>query len=201
MRMFLDPLARAILKFIRQWERKDVAFHGNGVPSNCGAWRGAGIPSPVGPAGDSLVAGTEVGGGLVGGSTVGGTAVGGTSVGGTTVVGTSVGGSGVRVGGTGVLVGGTGVLVGAGRGVFVRGGMIGAAVASRGRRVLVGVIVTKRLGVSEGMGVSDAVFVGTIVLVAVGTNWVTDCSVSATAVFKFATARSTIFKGISVAGI
>jgi hypothetical protein len=79
--------------------------------------------------------------------------------------------------------------------------MNGAAVASRGRRVLVGVIVTNRLGVSEGIGVSDAVFVGAIVFVAVGTNWVTACSVSATAVFKFATARSTIFKGISVAGI
>jgi hypothetical protein len=125
------------------------------------------------------------------------------SVGGTSVAvgGMSVGGTSVAVGGMGVVVGGTGVLVGAGRGVFVRGGINGAGVASRGRRVLLGVIVTKRRGVSVGLGVMDAVFVGTIVFVSVGTNWVTACSVRATAVFKFATAKSTIFKGISVAGI
>jgi hypothetical protein len=111
------------------------------------------------------------------------------------------GGSGVSVGGgSGVFVG-LGVLVGAGRGVLVRGGIKGAGVASRGRRVLLGVMVTKRRGVSVGVRVMDAVLVGTIVLVAVGTNWVTACSVSATAVFKFATAKSTIFRGISVAGI
>jgi hypothetical protein len=132
---------------------------------------------------------------------VGGTSVGGISVGGISVGGTSVGVGGTGVGGTGVLVGGTGVLVGAGRGVFVRGGIKGAAVASRGRRVLVGVTVTKRLGVLEGEGVIDAVLVGIIVFVAVGTNWVTACSVRPTAVFRFATARSTIFKGTSVAGI
>ena len=109
---------------------------------------------------------------------------------------------GTGVGGTDVLVGGTDVLVGAGRGVFVRIGLLGAAVASRGRRVRVGVIVTNCLGVLEGgIGVNDAVFVGAIVLVSVGTNCVTACSVSPTAVFKFATARSTIFNGTSVAGI
>jgi hypothetical protein len=147
--------------------------------------------------------GSEVGsfvgcsvGGSVGGMSVGGgasVAVGGTSV--------AVGGTSVAVGGISVAVGGTGVLVGAGRGVFVRGGIKGSGVASRGRRVRVGVIVTKRRGVSVGTEVIDAVLVGTIVLVAVGTNWVTACSVSATAVFRFATAKSTIFNGTSVAGI
>lgn len=146
----------------------------------------------------AAVGGSDVGGIGVGGIGVGGIGVGGMGVGGTSV---TVGGTGVRVGGTGVLVGGTGVLLGAGRGVLVRGGLFGAAVASRGRRVLVGVIVAKRLGVSDGMGVSEAVSVGTIVFVSVGTNCVTACSVSATAVFKFATAKSTIFKGISVAGM
>lgn len=139
----------------------------------------------------------------MGGSGLGGTGVGGTSVGGIAVGGSTVGSTSVAVGGrTGVLVGGgRGVFVGAGRGVFVRGGINGAAVASRGRRVRVGVMVTNRLGVSEGMGVSDGVSVGTIVLVAVGTNCVTACSVRATAVFKFATAKSTMLSGISVAGI
>jgi hypothetical protein len=77
----------------------------------------------------------------------------------------------VAEGGKGVLVGGTAVFVGTGRGVFVLLGRIGAAVASRGRRVLLGVIVKKRLGVSEGRGVREAVFVGLAVNVgvAVGT--------------------------------
>jgi hypothetical protein len=67
----------------------------------------------------------------------------------------------------------------------------------RGRLVRVGVIVTKRLGVdvdvSEGKGVGDRVAVGT--RVCVGTNTVTACSVSAAAVSRLETARSTIFSG------
>ncbi len=68
-----------------------------------------------------------------------------------------------------VLVGGTAVFVGAGRGVFVRSGLLGAAVASLGGRVLLGVTVTKCLGVSDGSGVREAVPVGLAVAVAVGT--------------------------------
>jgi hypothetical protein len=115
--------------------------------------------------------------------------------------GVSVGGRDVRVGGTGV--GGIGVFVGAGRGVLVRMGLLGTGVLSRGSRVLCGVTVKNSLAVSVGGGVKDgaSVSVGSRVAVAVGTNCVTACSVSPTAVFKFATARSTMFKGTSVAGI
>ena len=65
----------------------------------------------------------------------------------------------------------------------------------RGRFVRVGVIVTKRLGVdvSVGKGVRVSVAVGT--RVCVGTNTVTACSVSAAAVSRLETARSTIFSG------
>jgi hypothetical protein len=63
--------------------------------------------------------------------------------------------------------------------------------------VRVGVIVTKRRGVdvdvSEGKGLGDRVAVGT--RVCVGTNTVTACSVSAAAVSRLETARSTIFSG------
>lgn len=93
--------------------------------------------------------------------------VGGISVGGT---GVSVGGTGVAEGGIGVLVGGTAVFVGAGRGVPVRSELLGAAVSSRGGRVLLGVTVTKCRGVSEGRGVREAVLVRLAVTVAVGTN-------------------------------
>ena len=189
--MFLDLLAGAILEIIGEWDGKDIVSHGGGVTFVICPSRG----SDVG--GGSEVGGSEVGGSEVGGSEVGGGAF--VAVGGGTSV--AVGGTFVAVGGIAVFVGGTGVLVGAGRGVLVLGGSNGAGVASRGRRVLVGVMVTKGRGVSVGVGVIDAVLVGTIVLVAVGTNWVTACSVSATAVFKFATAKSTIFKGIRVAGI
>jgi hypothetical protein len=65
----------------------------------------------------------------------------------------------------------------------------------RGRLVRVGVTVTKRLGVdvSEGKGVREKVAVGT--KVCVGTNTVTACSVSAAAVSRLETARSTMFSG------
>jgi hypothetical protein len=100
-------------------------------------------------------------------------------------------------------VGGTGVFVGAGRGVFVRLGRRGAAVGSLGRRVFRGVIVKKILGVSVGVRVSVGVDVAlaVTVTVAVGTNSVTDCSVNATAVFKLDIAKSTMFRGTSVAGM
>jgi hypothetical protein len=63
------------------------------------------------------------------------------------------------------------------------------------RFVRVGVIVTKRLGVdvSEGKGVGERVAVGTSVCV--GTKAVTACSVSAAAVSRLETARSTMFSG------
>jgi hypothetical protein len=89
---------------------------------------------------------------------------------------------------TGVLVGAVVVLAWANKGSRVAAPGVGW-----GNR-------DKRPGVS-GVEVIDAVLVGTIVLVSVGTNWVTACSVSATAVFKFATAKSTMFKGTSVAAI
>ena len=149
--------------------------------------------------------GTSVTGGSVavgGGSVVargGSVAVGGGSV-------VAVGGS-VAVGGTGVRVGG-GVLVEVGSGVRV-GGRVGVRLATttavrvaRTRLVTVGVMVTKRLGVSVGSGVRE---VGTGVLlgvsVPVGTKTVTICSVSAAAVPKFETARSTMLMGSSVMGI
>jgi hypothetical protein len=53
--------------------------------------------------------------------------------------------------------------------------------------------------VSDGRGVSEIVLVGTSV--SVGTKTVTACSVRAAAVSKLATARSTKFNGMSVAGI
>jgi hypothetical protein len=65
----------------------------------------------------------------------------------------------------------------------------------RGRLVRVGVTVTKCLGVdvSEGKGVRDRVAVGT--KVCVGTKTVTTCSVSAAAVSRLETAKSTMFNG------
>ena len=167
-----------------------------------------------------LVAGTDVG--TVEGTSV---AVGGweVSLGGTGVsvgeigVFVSVGGGiGVFVsvgGGTGVfvLVGGRGVRDGVrlGMRVGVRVGMrVGGRVGVRtirvgvlrGFLVIVGVMVTKRLGVSDGSGVrdGDSVPVGSGLRVAVGTNTVTTCSVSAAAVSRLETARSTIFRGAIV---
>lgn len=116
----------------------------------------------------------------------------------------SLGGTGVSVGVMGVSVGGTGeavnvgmcVLVAVGKDVFVGNGgrvLVDVGSGSRVRRGTVGVMVTKCLGVFDGTGVSDAVCVGTIV--GVGTNSVTDCWVSAAAVLKLLTARSTIFSG------
>ena len=70
----------------------------------------------------------------------------------------------MSVGGTGVFVfvgGGTLVLVG-GIGVFV-GGILVGVIGGRARRVPVGVMVTKRLGVA--VAVSDGAEVGTSVLV------------------------------------
>ena len=68
--------------------------------------------------------------------------------------------------------------------------------------VAVGVMVTKRLGVSVDAGVTDS---GTGVLlgarVSVGTNTVTICSVRAAAVPKLETARSKRLIGSSVMGI
>ena len=68
--------------------------------------------------------------------------------------------------------------------------------------VTVGVMVTKRLGVSVDGGVTDS---GTGVLlgisVSVGTKTVTICSVSAAAVPKLETARSTRLSGTRVMGI
>jgi hypothetical protein len=51
--------------------------------------------------------------------------------------------------------------------------------------------------VSEGKGVKDGVLVG--ISVSVGTNTVTTCSVSAAAVSRLETARSTRFRGTRVA--
>lgn len=75
-----------------------------------------------------------------------------------------------------------------------------AVAGSRVRRGTVGVMVTKRLGVSDGSGVrdGDSVSVGSGLLVAVGTNTVTTCCVSAAAVSRLETARSTIFRGTIV---
>lgn len=135
-------------------------------------------------------------------------------------------GTGVSVGGISVSVGtglrvsvGTGVSVAVGMGVGVRdavivgtGVFVGAGVlvgrggrgvaVGRGRRVRVGggrVDVGRRVAVSVGRGVNVAVFVG--VRVGVGTNSVTACSVSAAAVLKLETARSTISSGAMVTGI
>jgi hypothetical protein len=63
-------------------------------------------------------------------------------------------------------------------------------------------MVTKRLCVSVGWGVREAVLVGVMgVKVAVGTNSVTTCSVNAAAVSRLETARSTIFRGSIVMGM
>jgi hypothetical protein len=103
----------------------------------------------------------------------------------------------------GVGCGRVGVRVG-GLDVGVRLGLITAVVVG-GMRVLlgkVGVMVTKRLCVSVGCGVSDAeagVPVGT--KVSVGTKAVTNCSVRAAAVSKLETAKSTMLIGSSVMGI
>lgn len=121
------------------------------------------------------------------------------SVGGGTGVFVSVGsGTGVSVrvgsgvGGTRVLVGGIGVFVRIGTRVEVRGG--------RTRLVPVGVTVTKRRGVdvSDGKGLGESVTVK--MSVCVGTNAVTTCSVSAAAVSRLETAKSTIFNGSTVMG-
>lgn len=129
----------------------------------------------------------------------------------------SVGGGRVSVGGMGVYVSvGTGVSVGVGVGVRV-GVFVGISVLvgtevgvrvgkrgvaeGRGFRVRVAggrVNVGRRVAVSVGSGVSEAVRVG--MAVGVGTNSVTDCSVNATAVFRFETASSTIFSGGMVTG-
>jgi hypothetical protein len=171
-----------------------------------------------------LEAGPEVGGGS--GVLVSGGGAGVSVSGGGTGVFVSVGGgTGVSVGTTGVLVfvgGGTGVLVSVGGGlvfVGVEGGgcvgvRLGAEVAVRagtdvavqGSRVrlgTVGVMVTKRRAVSVGSGVREgaSVCVGRAVAVAVGTKTVTTCSVSAAAVSRLETARSTRFNGTIVTGI
>jgi len=118
----------------------------------------------------------------------------------------SVGGTGVRVG---AKVGvGRSVLVEVGGGVRV-GGRVGVRLATttavrvaRTLLVMVGVMVTKRRGVSVDCGVTDS---GTGVLlgisVSVGTKTVTICSVSAAAVPKLETARSTRLIGTRVIGI
>jgi hypothetical protein len=86
--------------------------------------------------------------------------------------------------------------------VGVRLEMTTGVVVIRILLVTVGVMVTKRLCVSVGCGVADA---GTGVLVgasvSVGTKAVTICSVSAAAVPKLETARSTRFIGSSVIGM
>jgi len=108
-----------------------------------------------------------------------------------------VGGTGVfvRVGTdvrVGALVGGLEVRVAAGAAVIVR----------RGRLVFVGVMVTNRLCVSVACGVMDArAFVAVGARVSVGTKTVTICSVSAAAVPKLETARSTRLIGSSVMGM
>lgn len=89
-----------------------------------------------------------------------------------------------------------------GRDVGVRLGAVVRVNVGRGLLVSVGVMVTKRLGVSDGEGVkgiSEAVLVG--VPVSVGTKTVTICSVSAAAVSKLDTARSRMLSGSSVIGI
>ena len=93
-----------------------------------------------------------------------------------------------------------GTLVFVGTRVRVRVGMRVAVAGARVRRGRVGVMVTKRLGVSDGSGVrdGDSVPVGSGLRVAVGTNTVTTCSVSAAAVSRLETARSTIFRGAIV---
>ena len=114
-------------------------------------------------------------------------------------IGVSVGGIGVSVGGMGVLLEGMTVFVG-GIGVRVGGICVGILVGvnvGRARLVRVGVTVTKRLGVdvdvSDDRGAGESVSLGTSVCV--GTNAVTTCSVSAAAVSKLETARSTILRG------
>ena len=98
---------------------------------------------------------------------------------------------------------GCGVYVRVGKRVLVGGLEVGLAATTvavrRGFLVFVGVIVTKCLCVSVGCGVREAgssVFVG--VIVSVGTKAVTTCSVSAAAVWKLETARSTRLIGSSV---
>ena len=97
----------------------------------------------------------------------------------------------------GVLVR-VGVIIG-GLDVGVRLATTTAVSVERALLVMVGVIVTKRLGVSVGWGVREAgtgVLLG--VMVSVGTKIVTTCSVRAAAVPKLATARSTMLIGSSV---
>ena len=114
---------------------------------------------------------------------------------------------GVFVGGIDVFVGGTGVLVRVGGGVRVGGLEVRVAagadvIVKRGRLVCVGVMVTKRLCVSVGCAVMDAgTFVAVGARVSVGTKTVTTCSVSAAAVPKLETARSTMLIGSSVMGM
>jgi hypothetical protein len=55
------------------------------------------------------------------------------------------------------------------------------------------------VSVGRAVDVREAVWVG--IAVGVGTNSVTDCSVSAAAVLRLETARSTIFSGARVAGM
>ena len=109
-------------------------------------------------------------------------------------IGTVGGAPGVSVSGSGI---GEGVL----EGVLVGRGVDVLVAISLGRRVRVGAErVGTRVGmtVSDGRGVIEAVLVGTIV--SVGTNTVTTCSVSAAAVSRLETARSTMFKGMIVMG-
>jgi hypothetical protein len=107
-----------------------------------------------------------------------------------------VGGIGVSVAGGLVFVGdGRGVLVAEGNAVLVRVGIIAVA-ADPGRRVGVGGRGVREAGtvaISEGRGVRETVFVGT--MVAVGTNAVTACSVNAAEVLKLLIARSTMSNG------
>jgi len=134
----------------------------------------------------------------------------GVSVSGIGVSGTGVSVSGIGVSGTGVSVSGIGVSVGVGINVLVGGGMgvfvggTGVCVfggikvevkVERTRLVKVGVTVTKCLGVdvSDGKGAGESVSVGLIV--GVGTNIVTACSVNAAAVSRLETARFTMLSG------
>ena len=94
------------------------------------------------------------------------------------------------------------VRVGGGLGVAVRLATMTAVRVERTRFVHVGVIVTKRLCVSVAWGVNDAgMGVRLGVTVSVGTKTVTICSVSAAAVPKLETAKSTMLIGSRVRGL
>ena len=96
------------------------------------------------------------------------------------------------------MIVGSRVRVGGGR-VGVRLATTTAVRVERSLLVAVGVIVTKRLGVSVGWDVREAgtgVLLG--VIVSVGTKIVTTCSVRAAAVPKLETARPTMLIGSSV---